>query len=275
MSRDGKKHGRFYGMNILLTGSDGFIGSALYDRLIKQGHTVFGVDIKRGSEFDLLTFDYWPDIVSDVKIDLVIHLAGKSGVRESLQDPAGYWINNVEATRRLFERYEDTRILYASSSSAAEPDLNPYAASKFIMEELAERYNTNSVGMRFHTVYSDSCPRENMFFNKLRNGTLEYVTRHYRDFIHLEDVLDAIEILIKATHVNGVVDIGTGNPVRVQDLAPDLPVRLNTPGERVWTCANIEKMKALGFEPKYTVEKFLTNNNLGNIINLFNGEIVE
>jgi len=27
-----------------------------------------------------------------------------------------------------------------------------------------------------------------------------------------------------------------------------------------------------GFEPKYTVEKFLTDNNLGNIINLFNGE---
>jgi nucleoside-diphosphate-sugar epimerase len=263
-------------MNILLTGSDGFIGSALYDRLIKQGHTVFGLDIKRGLEFDLMYFDQWPDAISDVKIDLVIHLAGKSGVRESLQDPASYWINNVDASRRLFERYEGTRILYASSSSAYEPDLNPYAASKFILEELAERYDAaNMLGMRFHTVYSDSCPRENMFFNKLRNGTLEYTTRHYRDFVHLEDVLDAIEILIKATHVNGVVDIGTGNPVRIQDLAPELPVRLNTPGERSWTCANTEKMKALGFKPKYSVEKFLTNNNLGNIINLFNGETIE
>jgi nucleoside-diphosphate-sugar epimerase len=260
-------------MNILLTGSDGFIGSALYARLIKQGHTVFGIDLKHG--FDLLTFDQWPDAISDIKIDLVIHLAGKSGVRESLKDPAGYWMNNVEATRRLFERYEGTRILYASSSSAYEPDLNPYAASKYIMEELAERYSAGTMlGMRFHTVYSDSCPRENMFFNKLRNGTLEYTTKHYRDFIHLEDVLDAIEILIKNTHVNGVVDIGTGNPIRIRDLAPDLPVRLNTPGEREWTCANTEKMKALGFKPKYTVEKFLTNNDLGNIINLFNGETI-
>jgi hypothetical protein len=34
-------------------------------------------------------------------------------------------------------------------------------------------------------------------------------------------------------------------------------------------------MKALGFKPKYTVEKFLTNNNLGNIINLFNGETIK
>ena len=256
-------------MNILLTGHKGFIGTALFKRLINRGHNVFGTDIKNGPQFDLLTYDRWQD-----DTDLVIHLAGKSGVRESFTDPAGYWNNNVEVTRRLFERYEGTRILYASSSSAYEPDLNPYAASKFIMEELAERYGTDHVGMRFHTVYSDSCPRENMFFNKLRNGTLEYVTNHYRDFIHLEDVLDAIEILIKATHVNGVVDIGTGNPVRIQDLAPDLPVRLNTPGERSWTCANTQKMKALGFEPKYTVEKFLTNEDKGNIINLFNGETV-
>ena len=255
-------------MNILLTGSDGFIGSALYQRLIKLGHTVFGIDIKRDPSFDLLTFNKWPD-----NIDLIIHLAGKSGVRESLQDPAAYWMNNVEASRRLFERYADIRILYASSSSAYEPDLNPYAASKYVLEELAERY-PNTLGMRFHTVYSDNCPRENMFFNKLRNGTLEYTTRHYRDFIHIEDVLDAIVILIEKDYIKGVIDIGTGHPIRIQDLAPDLPVRLNTPGEREFTCANIEKMKALGWKPKYTVENFLTNNNLGNIIQLHNGETV-
>jgi len=252
-------------MRILLTGHKGFIGSALLTRLHKQGHNVIGIDIKDG--YDLA------NCLLPNRIDLVIHLAGKSGVRESLTDPAGYWFDNVEASRRLFDLYKDTRILYASSSSAYEPDLNPYAASKYVMEELATRY-PNMLGMRFHTVYSDRCPRENMFFNKLRNGTLEYTTKHYRDFIHLEDVLDAIEILIKNTHVCGVVDIGTGNPVRIQDLAPDLPVRLNTPGEREWTCANTQKMQALGFKPKYTVEKFLTQTKKGNIINIFNGETI-
>jgi nucleoside-diphosphate-sugar epimerase len=254
-------------VHILITGNKGFVGSALYDRLSLRNdvQAVHGIDLKDGQ--DLLTFDRWREV------DLVIHLAGKSGVRESLSDPSSYWFNNVEASRKLFERYADTRILYASSSSAYEPDLNPYAASKFCLEELAERY-PNTLGMRFHTVYSEKCPRENMFFNKLLNGKLEYVTRHYRDFIHLNDILDAIEILINATHVKGVVDIGTGNPVKIQDLAPDLPVRLNTPGERSWTCANIEKMKALGFKPKYSVENFLTNKGKDNIINLFNGETV-
>ena len=255
-------------MRILLTGHRGFIGSALLKRL-KKNNQVIGLDIKDGLDQDLLHCEFREEF------DLIIHLAGKSGVRESLSDPTAYWMNNVEASRRLFERYADTRILYASSSSAYEPDLNPYAASKYILEELAERYNAaNMLGMRFHTTYADSCPRENMFFNKLRNGTLEYTTRHYRDFIHLEDVLDAIEILINAEHVNGVIDIGTGRPVKIQDLAPDLPVRLNTPGEREWTCANTEKMKALGFKPKYSIENFLTKEGNDNIINLFNGETV-
>jgi nucleoside-diphosphate-sugar epimerase len=251
-------------MKILLTGHKGFIGSKLM-KVLEKDHSVTGLD--KQDDFDLLY-----GVLPKTKFDLVIHLAGRSGVRESIKDPSSYWMNNVEASRRLFEQYGDnTRILYASSSSAYEPDLNPYAASKYVLEELASRY-PDTLGMRFHTVYSDSCPRENMFFNKLRNGTLEYTTKHYRDFIHLLDVIDAINILIRNKHINGVIDIGTGLPIKIQDLAPDLPVRLNTPGEREWTCANTEKMKALGFKPKYKVEKFLTNEDKGNIINLFNGE---
>jgi UDP-glucuronate 4-epimerase len=251
-------------MNILLTGHLGYIGSGLQIRLLKNGHTVHGIDLLAGK--DLLTCDF------PVDIELVIHLAGKSGVRNSLLDPATYWHNNVEASRRLFERYEDTRILYASSSSAYEPDLNPYAASKYVLEELAERY-PNTLGMRFHTVFDDR-PRKGMFMDKLFNGTLEYVTTHYRDFIHLLDVIDAIHLLIDAKHVKGVIDIGSGNPIKIQNLAGHLPVRLNTPTERNFTCANTEKMKALGFKPKYNIEKYLTKAQKGNIINLFNGETV-
>ena len=122
-------------MKILLTGHNGYIGSALHTVLQNAGHTVFGIDLKTGD--DLLFFDKWPE-----NIDLVIHLAGKSGVRESIKDPASYWMNNIEASKRLFARYGDKcRIIYASSSSAYEPDLNPYAASKYCLEELAERYH--------------------------------------------------------------------------------------------------------------------------------------
>ena len=251
-------------MNILLTGHKGFIGSSLI-KALTLNHTVIGIDLQDG--VDLLTCDF-----PNEDFDLIIHLAGRSGVRESINDPSAYWMNNVEASRRLFERYQNTRILYASSSSAYEPDLNPYAASKYVLEELAERY-PNTLGMRFHTVYSNT-PRKDMFLDKLQKNKLEYVTRHYRDFVHLYDVIDAINILIECNYVKGVIDIGTGVPVKVQDLAPGVPVRLNTPGERFYTCANLEKMKALGYKPKYSIEKYLTKANKGVIINLFNGETV-
>ena len=51
----------------------------------------------------------------------VIHLAGKSGVRQSMNDPGGYWINNVEVSKRLFQRYSHVRVLYASPKFQYEP----------------------------------------------------------------------------------------------------------------------------------------------------------
>ena len=247
-------------MHILLTGHRGYIGSHLLRRLKKQ-HSIVGMDLQDGHDLY--------DVELNEEFDLIIHLAGKSGVRESINDPAGYWRNNVEVSKRLFKRYPDTRIMYASSSSAYEPDLNPYAASKYIVEEAAER-NMDTLGMRFHTVY-DHNPRKGMFLQKLIDGELEYVTNHYRDFIHIEDLCDAIELLMDSRY-SGTVDIGTGVPFRVRDFAPDAPIRLNTPHEREWTCANMDRMKTLGFKPKYSVEKLLTNNQLGNIINFTNGE---
>ena len=256
-------------MKILLTGHKGFIGSYLLPRLTKN-HSVVGMDLQDGWDRDKLNNSQ--DLMScefKEEFDLIIHLAGKSGVRESINDPASYWRNNVEVSKRLFERYPNTRILYASSSSAYEPHLNPYAASKYIVEEAAACY-PNTLGMRFHTVYSDS-PRENMFLAKFFNNKLEYVTNHYRDFIHIEDLCDAIELCMKSKYT-GDIDIGTGHPFKVRDFAPNLPIRLNTPHERQWTCANMEKIKTLGFKPKYSVEKYLTNSQQDNIIKLNIGE---
>jgi nucleoside-diphosphate-sugar epimerase len=248
-------------MHIMLTGHRGYIGSHLLERLTKD-HSVVGFDLQDGQDLY--------DVEFNEEFDLIIHLAGKSGVRQSMDDPAGYWRNNVEVTKRILNRYaDDTRILYASSSSAYEPDLNPYAASKYVMEEAAERF-PDTLGMRFHTVY-DHNPRKGMFMQKLIDGELEYVTNHYRDFIHLDDLCDAIELLIKSRY-SGTVDIGTGVPFKVRDFADNLPIRLNTPNERNWTCANMDRMKTLGFNPKRSIEKVLTNMPKDNIIKLEIGE---
>jgi len=234
-------------MHILITGHRGYIGSALVERL-RKNNSIVGYDLVDGHDINTIPLKE--------KFNLIIHIAGMSGVRESIKDPQKYWINNVEATKRLFSVHgPDTRILYASSSSAAEPDLNPYAASKFCMEMTGGRYRS-TLGMRFHTVYSDT-PRKDMFLDKLLNNKLEYVTNHSRDFIHMEDLLDAIELLMKSQY-GGTIDVGTGVSVPVSTLAPvDTPIKLDAANERMQTCANIKKLEQLGFKPKYDIVKFL------------------
>jgi len=233
-------------MHIMLTGHRGYIGTELLKRLQKN-NSIVGFDLVDGQDL--------ASIQLKEKFDLIIHLAGRSGVRDSFNNPNDYWYNNLEVFKRLLDIYGDkTRILYASSSSAAEPELNPYAASKFLMEIAAAKY-TKTLGMRFHTVYSAN-PRKGMFMQKLIDRELEYTTNHYRDFIHLEDLCDAIELLIQSDFTD-VIDIGTGNPVLISDLAPNYPVRISTYGERQETKANTDKMESLGFRPKYDIQKFL------------------
>jgi nucleoside-diphosphate-sugar epimerase len=230
-------------MKILITGHEGFIGNNLFRYLVEKHYVVIGLDIKSGN--DILTCNL-------PNCDLVIHLAGIGGIRESIEDPAKYWRNNVEGTRRLLEHYQDKRVLVASSSSQYEPHLNPYAASKHVVESIP---HCNAVFMRFHTVYS-SAPRKGMFFDKLINGTVEYITNHSRDFIHIEDVCRAIELLIDADVV-GPIDIGTGISVNMVDICPNLPLKGFTPNERKHTRADTKKIELLGFTCQHSVLKFI------------------
>lgn len=237
-------------MKILVTGHMGFIGSNLLPLLKDKGHQVLGLDWKSGQD---LKDSPLPDV------DLVIHLAGIGGVRESFENPNEYWFVNVEGTRRLLQHYSSTRVLVASSSSQYEPHLNPYAASKHVLESIP---HDNVCFMRFHTVYGPE-PRSKMFFDKLINDTLEYVTTHTRDFIHVSDLIQAIDILIHDEYT-GPIDIGTGRWVRISDIRKDLPVRHDTVGERTDTIANTLEMSRLGFKPKYNVKMFLDEHNIGN-----------
>ena len=81
-----------------------------------------------------------------------------------MENPKHYWDNNVIATHKILKHYANTRVLFASSSSQYEPWLNPYAASKNVIEAIP---HSNRVAMRFHTVYGET-NRQGMFFDKLK-----------------------------------------------------------------------------------------------------------
>ena len=237
-------------MNILVTGSEGFVGKNLCKKL-SENHHINKLDKKLGH--DLLTCDL------NYKVDLVIHLAGLSGVRESVLNPRDYTIHNVMASQRLFENFTNTKIIYASSSTAKEPELNPYAWSKRQIEKIAPK---NSIGLRFTTIYGPG-GRENMLIPKIIKNEVTYINKnHSRDFIHIDDILSAFELIINSDYdISGVYDLGYGKSYKLTDIAekylPNVTMANGDNTERLDNVADNKLFYALGWKPKVNLYDYI------------------
>ena len=237
-------------MNILLTGSEGFIGSNLKQHIEnKIDANISQLDLKFGD--DLLTCEL-PD-----NIDLVIHLAGLSGVRQSLNNPTEYWKQNVIVSQRIFETYKDSRIMYASSSTAKEPWRNPYAFSKFSLEQLAPK---KSLGMRFTTTYGPNARQQMLIPSIIRNEVPYINIDHSRDFIHVDDLCNAVVMLIDKNEY-GVIDIGTGISNKLTDIMEECKMTyqgvIGSEIERKDNKADISNLTKYGWKPNINLYQYL------------------
>jgi UDP-glucuronate 4-epimerase len=167
-------------MNILVTGSSGFVGFHLARQLLSAGHPIIGLDgltayydprLKRdrqalltaspqfsSHEFMLEESDRLAELVATAKPDAVVHLAAQAGVRYSLENPRAYIDSNIVGTFNLLEACRLTppkHLLIASTSSvygngtelpfseAAESSqpVSLYAATKKATEVIAHSYS--------------------------------------------------------------------------------------------------------------------------------------
>lgn len=245
-------------MKIAITGSRGFIGSHLKTRLEKDGHEIVEWDLRE--EPSRCIKDFEPG-----DINYCIHLAAYADVRASLKDPQKYWVNNVENTTRIQNicHYNNIPLLYASSSCIHNWWLSPYGISKKVNEETAK---FGQVGLRFTTVYGDGA-RDSMLIGKLVNGTIKYLTRHTRDFVHVSDVVDAIVLLMSKNirSLKPAYDIGTGNGNVVEELGllagwEGIEVTDGDACEAQNNTADISAMKELGWKPKVDVKDYIIKN---------------
>ena len=167
-------------MNILVTGSVGFIGYALTEELLSMGHSVVGIDnhndyydpkIKTVKSnklnehknyyeyiFDLSDYSRVYKVFEINDFDLVIHLGAQAGVRYSLEKPQLYIDSNVTGTLNIFEACKEfgvKKCIFASSSSVyggikefpwredmdVSCPVSLYASTKKMNELLAYNYN--------------------------------------------------------------------------------------------------------------------------------------
>ncbi len=118
-------------MTVLVTGGAGYIGSHMVWDLIDHGEDVVVLDrLSTGFDWavapearlvvgDIGEYDLVAKLLSDHKIDSVIHFAGSIVVPESVSDPLSYYENNTGKTRTLLQAVVDARVPHFVFSSTA------------------------------------------------------------------------------------------------------------------------------------------------------------
>ena len=223
-------------------------------------------------------------------MDYVFHLAGLAEIIPSIKNPKKYFNTNVLGTLKVVEAAKKARVkklIYAASSSCygsprrfptsekEKIDIkHPYGLTKFLGEQLVIKYATNfnmpNISFRFFNVYG---PRLNMsgqysavFGNFLRqkrsNKPLTIVGdgKQTRDFIHVEDLTNALIKVAKSKLVNKTYNLGSGKEVSINKIASlfggkkiFIPKR---PREPKRSLANISKIKKdINWKPKISIQE--------------------
>ncbi|HTP07838.1 MAG TPA: NAD-dependent epimerase/dehydratase family protein [Anaerolineae bacterium] len=295
-------------MRFLVTGGAGFLGAALANRLARGGHTVRVLDDLTTGDPERLARNvlFTRGDVTDVPklwtllqdVDCVYHLAARVSVPESILYPREYNAVNVGGTVAVMEAIRDAgvkRVVLASSGAIygaqtqqpvhedlpPNPD-SPYAVSKLSAEHyvrtIGSLWNIETVCLRIFNAYGPSQPLPPshapvipQFIKQALSGGSIIVFGEggqTRDFVYLDDVIDALEAAALARQVDReVINIGSGEETSLGALV-DLIGRLthnsivplrNTSGggvKRLW--ANIGKAQALlNYRPKVSLEEGL------------------
>ncbi len=232
-------------MNFLVTGAAGFLGSALANRLAKEGHQVHGLDDLSAGDPSRLEPDVMfsrGDVTDRPKlwtvlqdVDCVYHLAARVSVPESVLYPREYNAVNVGGTVSVMEAIRDVgvqRVVFISSGSVygdrgsqplgedtvADPH-SPYAVSKLAAEYYVHTIGTlwgiETVALRVFNAYGPGQPLPaahapvipHFLRSTVRGGTLVIHGRgnQTRDFVYLTDVVEAMVSAATAPTVDKAV----------------------------------------------------------------------
>lgn len=291
------------GSKVLITGSSGFVGRYLSSKFYSKGYRltclVHALDPLRQAPVDQIPLDLTNKgevfkVISAIGPDCVIHLAGNksrddSKSRFSYDANVSISLNVIEACLALpkLQKFvflgscdEYGLSDHAFDEKQQEMPVNNYGLAKLAITKLLYGLSKScqfpSVVLRPTVIYGPNQGNE-MFIPSLIGALLAGKDfpmtdgDQYRDFIYVDDVVEAINAAIQADQLpsGSVINIGSGHSCRVKDVAlllanlidPNAIKHLRfgvvpyRPNEIMNYAANIGRaQKLLGWVPKTTLD---------------------
>ena len=250
----------------LVTGAAGFIASNVVNRLLDAGHQIVGLDnlntaydprlkhwrlerLKRHKQFHFHELDITDRPALEAmwhaapRVDAVINLAARAGVRQSVENPWVYVETNTTGTLNLLElcRAHDVKkfvlastsslygahnpVPYAEDADTSRP-LSPYAASKKAAEVLCHTYHylygIDVTILRYFTVFGPA-GRPDMsifrFIQWISEGRPVIVFddgTQSRDFTYVDDIAEGTIAGLKPVGYE-TINLGSDQPVVLMD----------------------------------------------------------
>jgi len=231
------------------------------------------------------------------EVDFVFHQAAIPSVPRSIKDPRSSHETNITGTLNVLLAARDNnvrKVVYASSSSVygdtptlpkkedMPPDpQSPYAVTKlageYYCQVFREIYGLPTVCLRYFNVYG---PRQDpnsqyaavipRFIKRVSQGSSPIIFgdgEQTRDFTFIKDVVQA-NILAAESNASGIFNIGKGQRTTINQLAELIiglignnikPIHEEPrPGDIKHSLASISRARTFAYNPRYTLEKGLT-----------------
>ena len=301
-------------MNILITGAAGFIGSHVSDKCLFEGHSVIGIDNfdpfypkrfklnnieklknQKGFSFyegDILDRNFLNKLFNLGKIDVVIHLAAKAGVRPSIDHIEEYYQTNITGTVNILEKMREkeiTKMIFASSSSIygnnskvpfSESDMvdhpiSPYASTKksgeLLCHVFCHLYEFDITCLRFFTVFGPG-QRPDLAIHKFTRLISQGKAIPFygdgstaRDYTYINDIANGIDCALNKLNGYKIYNLGESKVILLRELIQVLEDRIGKKaildflpmqqGDVLKTYADIEKAKMeIGYNPLFDLK---------------------
>lgn len=282
-------------MNILIIGSKGFIGSHLI-KFFSQDNCCVGVDVIESNEKNYICVteaeDCYEKIFSDKTYDICINASGLANVSLSMKNPVLDFSLNTINVHKMLEaiRKQSPECKYILLSSAAvygnpernpisEEDLinpiSPYGFDKYQAEVICSMYRKvyglKTYVMRLFSIYGNGQKKQVIWdiVNKFVKDTevvLFGTGKESRDFIHIEDLANVIELIAldKGTE-NYIYNVANGEEICISEIANIVKKCLksdkkivfsetNKIGDPINWKADITKLRNIGYEQTISIQ---------------------